>query len=489
MDKPSPKPPLAVDLDGTLLKTDVFFEGLASALFRKPLQTLAALAGAFRGRAHLKRKITELGPIDVETLPVRAELVAFLESEKAQGRPLHLVTAADEPLAQKVADRVGLFDSVHGSKEGVNLKGSCKRDLLQETFPQGFSYAGDSPADLSVWRAAESMVLVGASEATAQAATAIGKPVEQRIAVGEPHGKEWRKALRLHQWAKNLLVFAPLLLAHAYFDARASWATVAAFLCLGLVASGSYILNDLSDLAADRAHRTKKDRPFAAGRLKVSYGLLVGPGLIATGLIASSFVNLALTAAIACYCILTLSYSLRLKRIALLDVAVLASLFTLRLAMGAAAAEVVFSPWLLTFSMFFFLSLSMAKRHVEILSKISEGKDGVLPGRGYETRDWPLTLALGVAAGVAAVVILVLYLVEEAFPAALYAHPGFLWSAPVLVGLWSMRVWLLASRGTLNDDPVAFAVKDPVSLFLGAALAVAFLAASLGFSPAFHKAL
>jgi 4-hydroxybenzoate polyprenyltransferase len=476
------KPPLAVDLDGTLLKTDVFFESLASALFRKPLQTFMALALVVFGRARVKRAMAQIGPVDVGLLPVRSALIRFIEQEKAQGRPVHLVTAADQDLAQKVADRMGLFDGVFGSQGRHNLKGSRKRDFLKSRFPDGFAYAGDSPADVSVWRAASSVVLVGASSDTARRAENLGKPIEARIDVGEARFRDWLKALRLHQWVKNLLVFVPLILAHAFGGPEVG-AVAGAFICLGLVASGSYVLNDLSDLAADRKHRSKKNRPFAAGRLKVAHGLVVGPGLIALGLIASMLISSETTAGLAAYLVTTLAYSLRLKQAALLDVAVLAGLFTLRLAIGAAAAAVVFSPWLLTFSMFFFLSLSLAKRHVEILSRQGDPPDMPLPGRGYLVKDWPLTLAMGASSAVAATVILVLYLVEEAFPALVYAHPAFLWSAPVLVGLWVMRIWLLASRGTLDDDPVAFAVRDPVSIALGATLAAAFAAASVRFSP------
>jgi 4-hydroxybenzoate polyprenyltransferase/phosphoserine phosphatase len=476
------KPPLAVDLDGTLLKTDVFFESLASALFRKPLQTLVALALVIFGRARVKRAMAQLGPVDIGLLPVRNELIVFIEQEKAQGRPVHLVTAADQNLAQEVAQRVGLFDGVFGSHGRLNLKGSRKRDFLQRQFPDGFSYAGDSPADLSVWQAAASVVLVGANSDTARRAENLGKPIEQRIDLGGAALRDWLKALRFHQWAKNLLVFVPLLLAHAYFG-PAVGNVLAAFVCLGLVASGSYILNDLSDLAADRVHRSKKNRPFAAGRLKVAHGLLAGPGLIGLGIAGSWFINPSVTVWLLAYLVITLAYSLRLKRVALLDVAVLGGLFTLRLAIGAAAAAVVLSPWLLTFSTFFFLSLSLAKRHVEILSRQGEAPDMALPGRGYLVRDWPLTLAMGAASAVAAIIILVLYLVEEAFPALLYAHPALLWSAPAFLGLWVMRIWLLASRGTLDDDPVAFAVRDPVSLALGAGLATAFIAASVHLSP------
>lgn len=483
MSAASSKPPLAVDMDGTLLKTDMFFESLASALFKKPVHALAALMGAIRGRARVKAAMAELGPVEVDTLPLRPDLVEFLRKERAAGRPVHLVTAADEGLARRVAAHVGLFDGVFGSKGGLNLKGSRKRDFLKRTFPEGYTYAGDSPADISVWREAASVVIAGASADTARRAESLGRPIEQRFDIGGAGVRDWLKALRLHQWAKNILVFAPLLLAQAYADPAAILRTIAAFVCLGLVASGSYVLNDLGDLAADRAHRTKRNRPFASGRLKVAHGLAIGPALIGLGLGLSLLVNVGLTTALATYLALTMAYSLRLKRTALLDAVVLAGLFTLRLGIGAAAAQVAFSPWLLTFSMLFFLSLSLAKRLVEIQAKLSDGLIGPIPGRGYETRDGPLVQGLGLSTAVASVVILVLYIVEDAYPAELYAHPSFLWGTPVIVGLWVMRIWLLATRDKLDDDPVAFAVRDPISVVLGFLAAACFIAASVMVSP------
>jgi 4-hydroxybenzoate polyprenyltransferase len=483
MDAPGLQTPLAVDMDGTLLKTDVFFESLASALFKKPFSTMALLPTALFGRAPLKRAMAVLGPLDIDSLPARQDLIVFLQGERAAGRPVHLVTAADTELAEKVAARFGLFERVYGSSGNRNLKGRHKRALLEEEFPDGYAYAGDSPADITVWQGAKSVVLAGANKDTSRRAEDLGLPVEQKFEQDPAGLRAWLKALRLHQWMKNLLVFVPLLLAQAYTEPPAVLATLLAFLCLGLAASGSYVLNDLADLAADRAHRTKKNRPFASGRLKVAHGLVVGPGLVALGLLGSLFVNLAFAFALAVYIVITLSYSLRLKRVALLDTTVLAGLFTLRLGMGAAAAAVAFTPWLFTFSMFFFLSLSLAKRHVEILGKRADGATGMLPGRGYLVDDWPLTLGLGLSAAVASSLILVLYLVEDAFPQGLYAHPSLLWATPLLVGLWLMRVWLLASRGQLDDDPVAFAIKDPLSLILGACVGACFVGASVAFAP------
>jgi 4-hydroxybenzoate polyprenyltransferase len=417
----------------------------------------------------------------VDALPVREDFTAFLEQEKARGREVHLVTAADQALADRVAARIGVFDSVQGSSGLRNLKGSHKRAFLEQRFPDGFVYAGDSWADLQVWRssAADGLVLVGASSGTARAAARLGKPIEARFDIRDTDLAVWLKAFRLHQWAKNLLVFAPLLLAQMYLDASAVLTATLAFLLMGLVASGTYVLNDLADLNADRRHRTKRQRPFASGRLKVSQGLVVGPGLIAAGMIGAIVLDFGFALWLLAYTFLTISYSLHIKRVALLDVTVLATLFTLRLAMGAAAIEAPYSAWLMTFSMFFFLSLSLAKRHIEIITKTDPSQPNAqIPGRGYFTGDWPLTLAMGFAAGMASIVILVLYVSEDAYPAGLYAHPMFLWAAPMAVGLFVLRIWLLAWRGRLHDDPVAFALKDPLSIALGGAVAAGFLAAS-----------
>lgn len=473
----SPRLPLIVDMDGALLRTDTTFEGLARGLFVKPLSTLLAFTSLLGGRARFKRRIAEVIEIDVESLPVREDFVEHLAQERARGRDIHLVSGSDHKIVERVAQRIGLFDSAHGSADGRNLKGAVKAQFLEERFGE-YAYAGDSPADLKVWRRSRGVVLVGASPSTARKARKLAAPVEAEFLDRPAPIRLWLKALRLHQWAKNVLLFIPLLLSGHFADADLLLRCVLGFLILGVTASGTYIINDLSDLAADRRHRTKRNRPFASGALKVYQGLLVGPLLIGCGVVAAYALSPGFAAALLVYLVSTLAYTLWLKAAPFLDVMLLGWLYTLRLLMGVVLANSVSSEWLLTFSMFFFFSMSLAKRHVEVSAASAQGS--AIPGRGYEPKDAPLTLAFGVAGTTASLLIMTLYLMEEAFPSGVYGQPVALWLVLPIIGLWTMRIWLLAHRGQLDDDPVTFAVRDRFSIGLGAALAFAFAYAVFG---------
>lgn len=469
--------PLAVDMDGTLLRTDVLAECAAMALLKKPLQVLAALPLLFKGRAAFKARMAEIAELDVSRLPVREALVDFLKTEKQKGRGIYLVTAGDRHLAERVAARFDLFDAVHASDGHTNLKGPNKRAHLQAAFPDGYAYAGDSRADLTVWREADSVVLAGATRGVAAKAHRLGKPVEAEFDTGGVSFKKWRKALRLHQWSKNALIFAPLMLSGKL--AIPSLITcVLGFITVGVAASATYLINDLEDLHNDRGHRTKRMRPLAHGDLPIAHALVAAPLMLAGAITAAVMLSPPFALALCAYLVVTLSYSFRLKRIPLLDVIVLGSLYTLRLIAGTLLADTPFSPWLLTFAMFFFFSMSLAKRHVEV-SSATTAPDKLIPGRGYKPSDAPLTLNMGVATSAAAMLVIVQYMMAEAFPSNVYGLPGFLWAAPVLLGIWICRIWLLAHRGELDDDPVAFAVKDPISLGLGVVLVVFFLLARL----------
>lgn len=469
--------PLVVDMDGALLRTDVLFEAIASGLARRPLQTLLAFRFLLAGRARFKRAIAEINDVDVESLPLREDFITYLAAERAAGRPLHLVTAAQEEIAKEVAQRVGLFDTVQGSTDGRNLKGGKKLEAIQERFPAGFAYAGDSAADLKVWREADAIVLAGASPGVAAQARRMSKPVEGEFNEPPANLRVWIKALRVHQWSKNGLVFVALMLSHRYLDPGAWLATIQAWGAMCLTASGTYLINDLSDLAADRRHRSKQFRPLAAGKIPIQTALLLAPVLILAGLAIGFAGSVSLGLLICLYLAMTLSYSMALKRVPMLDVTILGGLYTVRVIIGAVAIAAALSPWLLTFSFFFFFAMSLAKRHVELVRALAAGK---IDGRGYLPGDAPVTLAFGVSATAASILIMMLYMVEEAFPSGAYGRPEFLWTAPVLVAIWTMRIWLLAQRGELSDDPVAFAVKDKTSWLLGAIFGVCFLAATLG---------
>ncbi len=475
-----PSLPLAVDLDGTLLLTDTLFEAAAEHMRRRPLWTLWQLAQLPFAIARIKARLQRGAVLDVATLPVNEQVLAYCRRAKALGRKVWLVSAADQETVEAISARFGLFDRAIGSDGTRNNKGAAKAELLQKEAPDGFEYVGDSPADLKVWAKAAAASHVGGGEKRTFAIEKMGVTVIRAFERPKAGAGAWRKALRLHQWAKNALIFAPLFLSMQFLAPAKLAVCLIALPLLGMLASGTYIINDILDLKADRGHHSKKERPFASGRLKLWQGFVVAPALILTGLVGGALLSPAFAVTQMSYLIVTLSYSLMLKRAALADTLALSFLYTLRLIMGAVLVGVALSQWLLVFSMFLFVSLSLAKRHVEVLRRAEAGERRVA-NRGYRAEDAGLTLGLGLATATVAPLILVLYIIESAWPSGLYPSPDGLWVAPVVLSMWLMRVWLLANRGELHDDPVVFAVKDRQSLAMGGMLALGFAFAA--FSP------
>jgi len=470
--------PLVLDLDGALIRTDILFETFISYVRQNPLRLFQVAAWVMRGRAVLKQKLAQKAVLDVDGLPATEDLVSFAAREAALGREIHLATATDSLVAHRIKKRFPFISRVFASDGATNLKAQAKAAALVEAFPNGFAYAGDSRADVPVWKAAQQSLVVNPTPGVLRAARTVREPVKifERPATGF---KFAAKVLRLHQWAKNGLIFAPLMLGGLLFNVEAWTLAAAGFLALSLLASATYLLNDLFDLADDRRHWSKRTRPLASGRLKISHALVLIPtGMIAAYAIAAWIGPVAI-AFLTIYLALTLAYSFSLKKIELLDAAVLATLFTVRLGFGVALAGVVFSPWLLVFSMFLFLSLSFAKRHVEVTRMEARGRTKAA-GRGYKAGDGPMVAMIGAASGLAAVQVMVMYVMNEAYSAGAYTQPLMLWAVPPILFLWIARIWLLAQRGELDDDPVAFAVKDGPSLLMGAVLGMVFLAALVG---------
>lgn len=472
-----PSVPLAVDLDGTLSKSDNLVDALTLVALRSPKHIPAILRAIIGGRLELKRQLVEIGAYRPGVAPLREDFVDYLREQKQRGRLLHLVTASPQPVADEMAERVGIFDSASGSRDGVNLKGAAKADHLQRRFPEGFAYAGNDSADLHVWRLARGAITVGAPAYVQRAVNAMGIPVEKTFPRAKAGLRSWLRLLRIHQWSKNTLLFIPLFLAHRYDDPSAFVSVALGFLCIGLVASATYIVNDLADLNADRRHETKRYRPMAAAEISVGQGLVVAAVLGLMGMWGALLLDRWFAATLLVYVLLTLAYSLRLKAIALLDVFVLGILYTLRIVMGLVLLKTSASPWLLVFSLFFFFSLSVAKRHVEIVRASKRFDRGRVPGRGYEVTDMPLTLALGVSTSSLAVLLLFLYVANDAYPLNMYTTPAWLWAISPIVFLWSARIWLKSHRGKLDDDPINFALRDPPSLMLGAGAAICFFMA------------
>jgi 4-hydroxybenzoate polyprenyltransferase len=470
--------PLAVDLDGTLIKTDLLWESFVRLLKKNPLWIFPSLLWWIKGRAFLKQQIAARVTVDPAALPYCITFLEWLRAEKSAGRKIILATASDIQMAMPVAKHVGIFDEVLGSDGKKNLRSGNKLKALAEKFGErGFDYAGNSPADLAVWRGSREAVVVNASTALlkqAEVFTKIGKSFEPQAAVMPA----LLRSLRPHQWVKNLIVFVPAIAAHKLGEQSVMLREFYAFLIFCLCASGVYLVNDLMDLDADRQHPTKKIRPLASGDLPLQYGLIFGPLLLFAGLFAAIQLSWIFAGVTTAYLILTTTYSFWVKQIVLLDVFCLAGLYTIRLVAGHAAADIIYSSWLLMFSMFIFLSLALVKRYVEIAdAKESPSDKSSVAGRGYLTNDKDLVASLGTGSGYLAALVLALY-VNSQQVVILYAHPNLLLLICPLLLYWISRMWLLAHRGELQDDPVFFAIKDATSYIIGAlALSVLWLAA------------
>lgn len=475
----APVPPLAVDLDGTLILTDSLEEALVTLFLRKPMLVPGAVRALMQGRSQLKTYLGHINAYAPHTLPLREPLVTFLREQKALGRQLHLVTGAHQSVANAIARRLELFDTAVGSSEHLNLKGAQKLAYLQEQFPNGFSYAGNDASDVDIWRCAQTIIIAGASPSVTKAAEHLGRPIEGQFPNRNVTMGEWLRALRVHQWTKNLLMFVPLILAHRYADMQALMHVTLGFIFMSIVASATYLINDLSDLASDRAHPSKRNRPLARGDISATHAVLAATGLGTVGMIGALALSPKFAGLLALYVVLTVGYSLRLKAIATLDAFVLGLLYTLRIFMGLTLIGADVSLWLLIFSLFFFFSLSMAKRHVEIARALHKGQTGRIRGRGYRGDDAPLTLSLGIGSGFAATMVLFLYVVNDAYPIDAYGHPQWLVCIAFLIFLWITRIWLKSHRGKLDDDPVIFALKDPPSWGLGALVVIFFALAIL----------
>lgn len=470
-DSASPATPLCVDLDGTLVRGDTLVEACLALLKQHPLQILLLPLWLLRGRAYFKAQVFGRVRLDAAGLAYEAAFLDWLRQQQAQGRRLVLCTGSDQSIATAVAAHLGLFEAALGSDGVHNLSGSGKRDRLSADYgARGYDYAGNHRVDLKVWSQARNAVVVNGSAALAQQAGALA--TVERVFEREAAGlRAWLRALRPHQWAKNALLFVPILAAHAWSNLEAVHATVLGFAAFCLCASGTYLLNDLLDLEADRAHPRKRLRPFASGVLHPGAGLAASAALVLIAFALAWITAPLLCALLAFYAVLSLSYSFRIKKLVMLDVITLATLYTLRIIAGAAAARVEASFWLLAFSMFLFLSLAMVKRCAELHALIAEERTQT-KGRGYHAEDLPVLQQLGGASGYLSVLVLALY-INSSTSQQLYRHPQVLWMLCPLLLYWISRVWIITHRGGMHDDPVVFALRDRTSRWIGVAAAVA----------------
>ncbi len=486
--------PLCVDLDGTLVRSDTLVDSTLALARQHPAQLLRLPGWLREGKAALKRHLTAAVELDVVHLPYNRELLQYLEQQHATGRPLYLATAADRRLAERVAAHLGIFAGVLASDGEHNLAGANKLAAFRERFPDGFCYIGNASPDVPLLHACHTAggeVLI-ANPTRGLRSGLRGLKVAPTRVFEDRAGtlKAWLKAIRLHQWSKNVLLFLPLLLAHVRSVGLMAGALVA-FLSFGLCASATYIINDLLDIEADRVHPRKRKRPFASGDLSAIQGLAV----VCVFFVLAVALALAVPHVVAVvsprsplprpyaflgwllfYTVTTLAYSLRLKRAILIDVIVLSGLYTIRILAGSAATGVGVSTWLAGFSIFFFLSLAFVKRFAELESLRARG--GASPkGRGYHVEDIEQLRSFGSASAYASVVVFTLYISNLSNAEALYSHTKRLWLLVPVLLLWLSRLWLLASRGQLHEDPVVYAITDRRSLALGAVVVLIVLSA------------
>ena len=462
--------PLCVDLDGTLIHSDLLLESFLLLVKQNPLYLLLVPFWLLKGKANLKAQIARRVQIDGAALPYTQAFVQWLQAQKAQGRSLWLCTASDISLAQAVATHVGIFDGVLASDGQRNLAGANKAAELVKRFGEkGFDYCGNHRVDLAVWQHARAAIVVNGSAGLVAEA---GKVTQVDTSFAPQRGgfKVIVKALRVHQWAKNGLIFVPVAAAHHLSDVHVLWQSLLAFLAFSLCASSVYLLNDMLDLAADRQHHSKCKRPFASGQLSLLFGLFAAPLLLLVALLISLVLPIKFLGVLAAYYVVTLAYSFGLKRVVMLDVLTLAGLYTVRIVAGAAATEIPLSFWLLMFAIFIFLSLAIVKRYAELHAMREQGKLKA-QGRGYQVEDIALLQSLGASSGYLSILVLALY-VNSPDISVMYSYPKLVWALVPIMLYWVSRIWMQTHRGEMHDDPLVYALKDPVSLLTGLAAGV-----------------
>jgi 4-hydroxybenzoate polyprenyltransferase len=453
--------PLCVDLDGTLIRSDMLHEGFF-ALAGDP-RILSCLAALKTGRAAFKHRVGALAPMDPGVLPYNMQLLDFLHAQKAAGRYLVLATAAAASVAGEIARHLGIFDEVISSEKSINLKGAAKARALVARFGKGgFCYAGNSNSDVAIWREAAAAILVNSPAAILKKLPR-ALPIELQIDDRGASLKQLGRAMRPHQWVKNILVFVPILTSYALGDVSAWTHASLLFLAFCATASSIYLVNDLLDIAADRAHPRKRLRPFASGRVPLPVGAAAAIVLLVVGLTLGYAAGAP--GIIIMYACLSTAYSFKLKELPLIDVFILAGLYTIRLFGGGEATGHALSLWLLAFSSFLFLSLALLKRTAEMMAIESRGGSKAVR-RGYSGQDAQILQQLGIGAAFASSIVLALFVQSESV-AHRYADPSLLWLIVPLTLFWQWRMWLAGARGQMHDDPIVYAVRDPVSRIVG----------------------
>lgn len=475
MNAPSnPLCPIVVDLDGTLTPTDTLAESLLKLCKRSPTKFFSSWRSLVFGIAAFKRKVSDLIYLDVKTLPYRENLVAFLKNEKQAGRRLILATAADQKIAFAVADHMELFDEVLSSDGKENLKGKAKLRAIQRLVGTDFIYAGDSKADMEIWKASKAAILVGNKVGLANQAHSFTRAT-QTFDSSLPRFRSWIRALRISHWLKNSLIFIPAITGMTAVSAGALSQLVIGFFVFGMLTSGTYIFNDLWDLDSDRCHPTKCKRPLAASEIGIVPSILIGTILIILALGVGFRLNFGFFLSMLLYTLVTAAYSTAIKKLVIVDVLVLASLLALRIVLGGLLCDIDISSWLLAFSFTAFFSLAILKRCAELI-KLKERNLTWTDGRGYSVKDLKFLWPAGISATICSIVIFLQYISNEEVLGN-YQSPTLLWAAAFGITYWMSRLWIITARGEMDEDPITFASKDKTSLITVITIAFVFLVA------------
>ncbi|GAB1452046.1 UbiA family prenyltransferase [Draconibacterium sp.] len=458
VNKPSFKNiPLVVDLDGTLIHTDLLYEGLVILVKKNPIYIFLCLLWLIKGKIYFKKEIYKRIQIPYNLLPLNNELVYYLKEELLDGRQLILATASLKLNAQEFAETIPIFHRIYGS-EKVNLKGENKLNVLIDEFGEyNFDYIGNSHSDLTIFAKARYSFLVNPSRSLEKKARRISN-LKHIWRFYKVTLKDYIKAIRVYQWIKNLLIFVPLVTSLSFTSTKLFFLATSGFLAFNFVASSGYIINDLLDLNSDRIHPSKKYRPFASGKITILTGLILAIILLLLGILIATQLNFLFSLILLIYLITSLSYSFYLKKIVLYDVFTLALLYSIRVIAGGLVTNIAISFWLIAFSTFLFLSLAFVKRYSELM-KINEEKGLLVRGREYEKVDLGLLQIMGIVCGFISVVVFSLYL-DSSDVRQLYSKPDTLWLIGFLILFWISRIWIITNRGKMTDDPIVFALKD-----------------------------
>lgn len=449
--------PLIVDLDGTLTPTDTLLESIVYVLKHKPLEALKFPFKILKGRAAFKEFVASKSSFSAEHIPYRVAFLDYLRGEKEKGRRIILATAAHRDLADKVANHLDIFDGVLASDGKKNLKGAAKLNAIRASVGDSFVYAGDSRADLPIWKAAQAAILVGVSPSIAVTVRQ-STPIEQEFPREDAGIRTWLRALRVHQWVKNLLLFVPMLTAFSFLNVDKFTAMLMAFFAFSLAASATYLVNDLLDLESDRAHPRKCRRPLASAQIPIAKAMAMAIGALMIALMLAAAVSQNFFFMLLLYLALTSLYSWVVKKYVLIDVLTLSMLYTLRILAGAVAAGVMASSWLLAFSVFIFFSLALVKRCAELVALDQLGQD-TTHGRDYRVTDLVVLWPLGVGSALCAVVVFGLFISADETQVR-YASPQLLWLVAMGLIYWLSRLWIKSARGEMHDDPIVFAARD-----------------------------